>query len=129
MNEQARKKPKANGNGKGGASDYRFANVRLDSTDAEWLESNDLPTTFPLSLVFTLVESGYKVSFSYDAQNNSALCTLTDTRENSVHLHTILSGRGATPIDAWYSLAYKHFVRLGEDWNGADSGGVTQRWR
>lgn len=102
--------------GKTAFGDYSFIDYALSARDKEWLGAADLAKEFPLERVVDLVSVGYKFSLSPDFNNMSIVATLTDKQENSPTFKRILSGRGATTLDAWYSLAYRHFVVAKEDW-------------
>lgn len=95
---------------------YQFINLALSEVDKERLDSLDIDTEFPFTGIGALVSSGYKVSFSYDDRNQSAICSLTDNRPQSAFFKHILTGRGATAAHAWASLCYKHFYVAQEQW-------------
>lgn len=99
-----------------GIGEFKFINVRLSSDDKAWLAAADLQIEFPLLSVLELVSQGYKFSLNEDIRNSSFVASLTDTREDSATHRSILTGRGATAINAWYALAYRHFHLLAGDW-------------
>lgn len=109
--------PKKSRKSKNGTSkEFRFINHDLDSKDKEWLEACDLDTEFPLTSLSDLVEAGYKFSLSNDVRNNTFVASITDRDEGSAFYNACLTGRGATPVDAWYSLCYRHLVLAQGDW-------------
>jgi len=101
----------------GSFGDYIFIKHELAKADTGWMEAANLAEEYPLERMFDLVSEGYKISFSPDFANMSIICTATDKQENSAFYKHILSGRGRTPIDAWYSLAYRHFHFSQGDWS------------
>lgn len=118
------------GSSDGRFSDYRFINIHLVKADVEWLEKADCEAEFPLSRIFGLVQSGYKFSLNEDAKNLSFVASITDVRESSPSSKHILTGRGATPIDAWFALAYRHFVLAEGDWTNimSEASGDSSRF-
>lgn len=94
----------------------KFVPCNLDATDKVWLGEHDLGAEFPLSDILTLAEAGYKISISPDKDNHRFICSLVDKGGVGDSKNTCISGSGATPLDAWHSLAYRHFVKLGGDW-------------
>lgn len=98
-------------------SDYKFIQHKLTTRDVEELEALNGNTEWPLARILDLVEEGYKVSFSPDFNHMSIVVTATDKQEHSPFFKHTLSGRGATPIDAWHSLAYRHYVLAAGDWS------------
>lgn len=95
---------------------FRFINLHLDKTDKAWLAENASFDKFGLDLQFDLVATGFKFSLNYDAGHNTYIASLTDVGETSPTKGCVLTGRGSTAADAWFSLAYKHFVLAKEDW-------------
>jgi hypothetical protein len=107
------KKQKGTPNGK---PDFRFINYDLSKADKEWLASADLDAEYPLALVCDLVAEGYKFGLSFDDRNQSYVASLTDRSESSTFYNSCLTGRGATALDAWCSLAYRHLHLAQGDW-------------
>lgn len=96
--------------------EYRFVNVRLSSDDKARMADTALDVEFPLSTILDLVASGYKFSLKEDMRNQTFVASLTDGREDSPAYNAILTGRGSTPLNAWYALAYRHIVLLFDGW-------------
>lgn len=109
---------------------FRFINYHLSKKDEEWLEAADLDTEFDFSLVRGLVEEGYKFSLSNDERNHTFVASITDRQEGSPFYNACLTGRGSTPLDAWYALAYRHLVLAQMDWSffGDGSNGPAARF-
>jgi hypothetical protein len=89
---------------------FVFINYNLSTKDKEWLQACDAELEFPVKGMLDLVQEGYKLSISADPKNNSFIASLTDREPTSGFHNHCLTGRGATPFDAWVSLAYRHFV-------------------
>lgn len=100
-------------------SGYEFLNVSLSSDDKERLVQLAANGEFGHENVYDLVSQGYKISFSRDTKNNTFIASITDNGEKSPTYRKILTGRGSTSVDAWASVCYKHFYKLGEDWSTA----------
>lgn len=103
--------------------EFEFVNYTLTSADKEWLERADCGAEFPLDSVLELVHEGYKFSLSPDVKNASYVASITDREQASEHFNRCLTGRGATPIDAWHALAYRHFVVARDGWHVFASSG------
>lgn len=111
---------RAGGAGSGLSRDYWFINVQLGKDDKEQLQTTDLTAEFPVSAIFALADEGYKFSIKKDEHNQTYVASLSDSRDSSDTFGGILTGRGATGLNAWYALAYRHFVILESDWTNAD---------
>lgn len=98
------------------AKEFRFVNYSLSQKDKEWLAAADLDAEFPLSSFGDLVTAGYKLGFSLDDKNNTYVASITDRSEGSAFYNACLTGRGATPLDAWFSVCYRHLVVAQGDW-------------
>lgn len=111
-------------------SDYKFINVHLVKADTEWLEKADLSHELGIERVLGLVQEGYKFSLNEDPKNLSFVASLTDKRPGSPSANHILTGRGATPIDAWYALAYRHYMLAEADWTNimSEASGDSSRF-
>ena len=110
---------KREGNGK--EPEFRFINYNLTTADAGNLEAMQVDVEFPVELMFALVHEGYKVSISLDARNNCCVASITDKRAGSGFFNCCITGRGGTPIDAWVSVAYRHFVVGDDGWEALDN--------
>lgn len=96
--------------------DYRFVNVRLSADDKARLAETELAIEFPLAAILDLVAEGYKFSLKEDTKNSTFVASITDTREDTGTYRAILTGRGSTSLNAWYALAYRHFIMLPDGW-------------
>ena len=125
----ARKGSKRTGSAKGKpdfGADYRFVNVRLSSDDKARMADLHLDVEFPLSTILDIVAEGYKFSVKEDSKNQTYVASLTDGREDSPAYRAILTGRGSSALNAWYSLAYRHIVLLPDGWETElHDGGAT----
>lgn len=110
-----KKGTKSNGGNSFGG--WVFVNVTLSSDDKKRLADCVAANRYPLALVGDLVSAGYKVSFSLDSKNNSYICSISDTREDSPFYKHILSGRGANALNSWYAVCYKHIAMADGDWS------------
>lgn len=110
-------------NSKSSLPDITFLRVNLDKNDKEWLAAANCAVEFPPDVLFALVATGFKFSLSYDPKNASFIATLTDKVPSSPTFNCCISARGSSPTNAWYSLAYRHFHKLQEDWSGLDYSG------
>lgn len=108
---------------------FRFLNYDLTRDDADALEALDLETEFPLTLTFDLAMEGYKYSLSHDAKNQCFIAAITDRVEGSPFENCCLTGRGATPLDAFHSLCYRHLVLAQGDWKFFGDGSAEKSER
>jgi hypothetical protein len=112
------KKKNAKSNGTAPATPkFRFVNYTLNKEDLERLKSLDLDTEFPLELSLDLVMEGYKFSLAYHEQNSTYTASITDRVPGGAFENACLTGRGATALNAWHALAYRHFALSQEDWS------------
>lgn len=95
---------------------FGFINYRLSRDDVSALEALDCDAEFPYGLIDEFVLEGYKFSSSYDEKNQTCIASLTDRVSGSAYENKCLSGRGATPADAWHALCYRHLVLAQSDW-------------
>jgi hypothetical protein len=95
---------------------FTFINYRLSAEDQEWLRACDTGVDFPLTHLLVLVEEGYKFSLSNDSKNSTYVASITDRLPNSEYQNYCLTGRGASPLDAWVALAYRHAVVGRDGW-------------
>lgn len=96
---------------------FRFINYDLTGDDKLALEALDLDAEFPLTLPCDFAMEGYKYSLAHDARNHCFIASLTDRVEASAFENSCLTGRGATPLDAFHSLCYRHLVLAQGDWS------------
>lgn len=118
---------KGSRNGVSSLQGFSFVDVRLSGTDKQWLAAADLDKEFPIEMLFDLVSQQYKASLTFDSKNSSFIVSITDKATDSQSKNSVLSGRGSTLLNAWYSLAYKHFRVLDGEWQNADSSGGGSR--
>jgi hypothetical protein len=97
-----------------------FLRVTLTDKQKEAAKSADVFSGFE-EWGGQLLQQGYKLSLSWDAENSVFYSTLTQTGEESPWRGWALSGRGPTPEGALKMLFYKHFTVLKEDWAKASS--------
>lgn len=124
-NQGGRKKPKSKSNA---MPAFQFVSSRLNSDDEAWLAQADLGAEFPLELVVREVQMGYKFSIREHKQGEQFVATLSDVREDSENYQRALSGWGATALDAWYALAYRHFIKHSDGWPEGNNDAPARRW-
>lgn len=116
------RKAKATGKVEAGSQFTVFVNVRLPiDLDAEVLKVYGKADEVFLGLV-TLIETGYRVGFSYDFQRGSTICSLTCRNEESVNLGKTMTSFAGDWYKALQVSLYKHFVYLESDWTGRGEG-------
>lgn len=99
---------------------FEFVSVNLTEDEKKKFKSvySESPQEF-FNQLDGLLKNGYKVSLSYDKQNNCVLASMTGKDPLSPNFNYVLTSRAA---DAWESLAlslFKHFhVCDDEDWGG-----------
>lgn len=100
----------------GGFKPAQFIDVPIDSDGARELQALVEADEFPLELQISLQSDGYRISAGKDKRSDGYRCSLIRDSEGDTYM---LSGWGSTPINAWFALAYKHFVLLGGEWENA----------
>lgn len=109
--------PKGKRNAKStGFGDFWKVTVNLSANDKRRLGGLDLEAEFVLKDIFSAVEQGYKFSMSYSQKNDTYIATLTDKADDSPSKNGVLNGYGATPINSFASLLFKHRYILEGDW-------------
>jgi len=81
----------------------------------------DIEEKFPNSdSVYTaleaLIETGYKVTFSYRFDSQSVICSLTCRNEESVNHGKTLTSFAGSWYEALRVAVYKHFIALNSSW-------------
>lgn len=91
----------------------------------EYLAAN-VPTWDSL---IKLIESDYKVSFSYDDYHSTFQCTLMATRATDPNYGWCLVGRAPDAQNAYGMVLYKHYMILDGLWtDGIAASGDDQDW-
>jgi len=96
--------------------EFEYLNVDLTAKDSERLEALVDSGEFPLAGILELSSMGYKFSLSPDKEHKRFVASLTDKSPDSAFWNKCLTGSGATALDAWHSVAYKHYTIAGGDW-------------
>jgi len=66
--------------------------------------------------VFSLIDDGYKISFSYDTYHDMYICSATGKDPKSPNNGLTLTGRGGKVLGAMAALWYKHDVVTERVW-------------
>lgn len=104
-----------------------FIDVPLNDDDKAAIRAmRELPAP-AWETVWDLVEGGYKLSISFDAQHDLYTFSMTAKRTGDVNAGLTLTGRGASYTGAMCSFVHKHLVKLEGDWtrqprSGGDGG-------
>lgn len=94
-----------------------FASIKLDVKDKAKISKLFEEAHWGLEIIDDVVSEGFKLSFNRDDKNNTFTCALSITTNlEKTKLITILMGRGASPIHAFYSCMYKHLVLSEGHW-------------
>lgn len=110
------------GNGAKNPQFTEFVNYTLDP-DIQGDIDKQFPTQESVwTGLQTLLESGYKVSFSYDFPRSAVIVALTCRNEESTNNGKTLTSFAGDWYDALKVAQYKHFYALDEDWTNANSG-------
>lgn len=91
--------------------DWQFVNINLSTADqkhfAEWFNDNE---TGLLSMLSEVNADGYKVSISYDFDNECYICALSGTKNTNDNNGCTITARSAEWIEAIGLALYKHVV-------------------
>jgi hypothetical protein len=111
---RSRKQGKSDGKGlalTGGTNDYgvEFVKIRLSDHDKQILSGWEWDADEFLNELERLVDSGYKVSFSFDTRGMSWLASITGSKSCAHPPNTgkCLVSRGSDFQKAWLSAMYK----------------------
>jgi hypothetical protein len=118
--------PKTNGNKRSNSQNSsewgKFEFVAINLTEDEKKQFKKAYTDKPNDLLGQLdglLKNGYKLSLSYDNQNNCVLASLTGKDPNSPNYNYVMTSRAG---ESWESMAlalFKHYVVCDdEDWGG-----------
>lgn len=118
---------KRNDSSRIGKSDFnsRFVNISLSKQHEQHLKELVASGKLGVELAFDLVSEGYKFSVNYDSNNHSYVASFTSYPAEDRRSCVILTGRGSNPLNAIFSLLYKHLViseglwAVGDDSSGA----------
>lgn len=94
----------------------KFIEGYLDTDDKKWLHANVDNQLVHVAELLQSIEDEYSISCKYDPNSHRYLASLTCRVQNHFNSGCILVSRGATPIDALYALAYRHFVKFDGKW-------------
>lgn len=100
-----------------------FVDVRVSEDDADGIMTEFGAMDDAFDAMAALLDASYKVTFTYNPQNGTAIATITCRDEKSVNFNRALSGFSDTWMDALRAVLYKHYVLLKEDWTSAASSG------
>lgn len=106
-----------------------FLNLRLTDTQLDELDATKVTAAQLLANLVAAVETGYKFSFSYNAEKKQANAMLTDSRKDTPTYNCALSAFSDDCADALKLLIYKHAVVLNGDWSPLLSQQPTKRTR
>lgn len=96
---------------------FRFINVQIEETAYEDVMEFASEGESLLEAFVLLLETGYKFSFSLNAQNDMFVCAMTDRRDGSATENACLTGAADNWYDALRVVLYKHTVILKQNWN------------
>lgn len=104
---------------KTGGFEITFINFEL--TERHKSELRDFAASGEISWsdLDTVALAGYSVKIGQPRDGQGYTCTFTDTSPTSAFKGYALSGRGATPFNAFASCYYKHQYALSGDWSNA----------
>lgn len=103
------------------ASWVGFADVELTQVDKAALKAMGDMDGEAWETVLELVETGYKMSLSYDELHTTYNLSLTCNDSQNQNAGLTLTGRGGSLRAATLSLWYKHTQMLKGDWTSARS--------
>lgn len=104
-------------------SGFKFVNTRLTATQAEqFREWAKAASKESLGYIAELLGDGYKLSFTYDHNNNCYICSLTGHAEHGVNAALIMTSRSNDWEESLLLNAFKHFVLFqGKTWETTET--------
>lgn len=91
-----------------------FIDLKLDDEDKAGFATWN--SEFQWTYLDDLLADEMKVSFSYDDQTETYLCSLTSVKHAGSGMRCVLTARAGTWEIALSLACYKHFVMLETDW-------------
>lgn len=114
----------ARGGKKGSGGDVKkaggwtqFVDIRVGEDDVAALRAAHWTGEDVSNMVARLLGEGYRLSFSYNAQNDTTNASMTGKTEDNPHEGKTLSAFHSSWYDALTLLLWKHFEVAGEDWD------------
>jgi len=106
-----------------------FVRCELSKSERDDVQKWDKDGVQTWDTVTRLVEDGYKLSVSADKQHNCVGAYLTSPKTQDGKRQKCLGSRGPDILGALRSLAFKHVVKLDQDWaNGTSADWDTGSW-
>lgn len=97
--------------------EFRFIDHDLTVEEKDELRALDLDTELSPMMVFDLVDAGFTVKLAPDKKGGGVRCHLMDSDVDGSGDTFCLSGRGSQAVNAWYAVAFRHYVLAQEDWS------------
>jgi ribulose bisphosphate carboxylase small subunit len=119
MAERKKAQPKTMAKAASNGAFTEFVNCRLDQEFEESAAALSGDTEEMLEGVLALLETGYKMSVSYQFERRSFTVAWTCRNEESVNAGKTLTSFGGTLKDALAAALVKHYDQLKQDWSTA----------
>lgn len=100
-----------------------FVNVELTDAQKPLVKASMSDMARLWTTVWDLVDAGYKLTISNDAQHNSYNVSMTCRNPKDVNAGLTLTGRGGTIEGAVASFVFKHSDILESDWTAVNAHG------
>jgi len=102
---------------------FSFVNTRLTAEQAtefrQWSKDN---ISALVALVTELLGDGYKLSFTYDHNNDCFICSLTGVKGHPINGELVLTSRSDDWQEAILLSAWKHFILFqGRRWETTET--------
>lgn len=94
-----------------------FVDIRVDEDDIAAMRAARWTGDDVSDMVANLLGQGYRLSFSYNSQNDTTNASMTGKSEGNPHEGKTLSAFHSTWFDALTLLLWKHYQVAGEDWS------------
>lgn len=98
-----------------------FVDIPLTGVSEEELYAYFTSTELVYDQAAELLESGYRLGFSYNAQNDAFICSVTCKDETSPNANKTFTAFAGTWFDALMVALYKHRVVAGGVWSKGSS--------
>lgn len=97
-------------------NDVQFVNWALSTEDKTACKDWELSLSDFDDAYGSLIESGYKITASYDGFRACYTASIVPTKDAKENQGYILTGKGSTPLKAVKQALYIHYRIMGESW-------------
>lgn len=103
-------------------NDVKWINWSLSAEEKAVIKAWELTLEELDNLETKTIQSGHKITTSYDNYGDCYTASIVPTAENKLNQGFILTGKGSTPTKARKQALYIHLKIFGGDWSSYSTG-------